>query len=72
MIPYLYIPASLYPILVTEMTKITYNGVPEKAFEELVRMHRELIEEWALDSSDKNSHERVYAALNVVSMCLDQ
>ena len=54
------------------MTTRTYNGVPEKAFEELVRMHRELIEEWVQDSSNKNAHERVYAALNVVSMCLDQ
>ena len=71
LIPNPYIPASLYPILVTEMTKITYNGVPEKAFEELVRMHRELIEEWAQNVFDENAHNRVRAVLNITAMCLN-
>ena len=69
MIPNPYIPASLYPILVTEMTKITYNGVPKREFLALYKLEKELYDEWSKNRYDIDAHNRLRGAMNVLAMC---
>ena len=69
MIPNPYIPASLYPILVTEMTKITYNGVPKREYRALCKLEKELYEEWNGNRYDIDAHNRLRGAMNVLAMC---
>ena len=69
LIPNPYIPASLYPILVTEMTKITYNGVPKREFLALYKLEKELYEEWNGNRYDIDAHNRLRGAMNVLAMC---
>ena len=53
------------------MTKITYNGVPEKEAERLFKLQRELVDEWNQNVFDENAHNRVRAVLNITAMCLN-
>ena len=69
MIPNPYIPAPLYPILVTEMTKITYNGVPKREFLALYKLEKELYKEWHENPYDIDAHNRIRGAMNVLAMC---
>ena len=69
LIPYLYIPASLYPLLVTEMTKITYNGVPKREFLALYKLEKELYDEWRMNPYNIDAHNRIRGAMNVLAMC---
>ena len=69
MIPNPYIPAPLYPLLVTEMTKITYNGVPKREFLALYKLEKELYDEWRMNPYDIDAHNRLRGAMNVVAMC---
>ena len=69
MIPNPYIPAPLYPILVTEMTKITYNGVPKREFLALYKLEKELYKEWHENPYNIDAHNRIRGAMNVLAMC---
>ena len=69
MIPNPYIPASLYPMLVTEMTKMTYNGVPEREYRALCELENELYIEWRRNQYDIDAHNRLRGAMNVLAMC---
>ena len=69
MIPNPYIPASLYPILVTEMTKMTYNGVPEREYRALCELENELYIEWRRNPYNIDAHNRLRGAMNVLAMC---
>ena len=69
MIPNPYIPASLYPILVTEMTKITYNVVPKREFLAMYKLEKELYDEWNGNRYDIDAHNRLRGAMNVLAMC---
>ena len=69
LIPNSYIPASLYPFLVTEMKTITYNGVPKREFLALYKLEKELYEEWNGNRYDIDAHNRLRGAMNVLVMC---
>ena len=52
-----------------ETAKRTLNGVPEREFRALIKLEKELYDEWELNTHDINAHNRLRGAMNVLAMC---
>ena len=48
----------------------THNGVPEREFRALIKLEKELYDEWRENTHDINAHNRLRGAMNVLAMCL--
>ena len=51
-------------------TERKYNGVPERAFNQLRKLENAVFKEWDKDTENISLHKMVRASINVAFMCL--